>query len=392
MKILYITNKPIFPILDGGCKAMNQFLKCLLSNEFEIEHICFSTHKHPFELKNYPDTILKRVPTVSFPVETRIKLKEALKQLFKTESYVVSRFDSPNIHRQLELILKEGKFTHVILESLFTCPYINTIRENSNAKIVVRTHNVEHMIWEQYAADSKNPFKKWYLKKLSRELKSFELKTLNKADLIASISERDKEDFLKDKIESPICTIPVAIEQNKILKNYSIQKLFFLGSMNWKPNIEAVQWLTTEIFPAIRINFPKVELHLAGSFMNDIFRTDFEAGIINHGFVESSSDFMLNHGIMVLPIISGSGVRIKLLEALSLGIPVVSSPEGALGINDLNVVALANSKDEFVQKVGDLLGSAEQRSFFGQKGYHYVEENYSPDKISKLICEQLQKL
>ena len=392
MKVLYITNKPIFPVVDGGCKAMQQFLSCLLKAEIEVDHLCLATQKHPFKAENYPNSLKENVSISSRFVETKIRVLPALKNLIQGKSYNISRFDSPDFHADLSAKLSAENFTHVVLESLYLTPYISTIRKHSKAKIIVRTHNVEHQIWEQYAANTSNPIKKWYLKRLACAMKTAEISNLNTVDLLATISNKDAETFRNLGIKTPRITIPVAMKVHSKKTTFSSESIFFLGSMNWQPNSEAVDWLVSSIFPALKKVIPEVRLNLAGSFMNGKFPSDKNAGIINHGFVENSTDFMLTKGILVLPIQSGSGVRMKLLEALSLGIPVVTTAIGAQGINDLSTVYCAETEEEFVAKIAELLLSTEKQLLLGQKAFEYVAENYSISTISHLIRTQFEQL
>lgn len=392
MKVLYITNKPIFPVVDGGCKAMQQFLSCLLKAEIEVDHLCLATQKHPFKAENYPNSLKENVSISSRFVETKIRVLPALKNLIQGKSYNISRFDSPDFHLDLSAKLSAENFTHIVLESLYLTPYISTIRKHSKAKIIVRTHNVEHQIWEQYAANTSNPIKKWYLKRLASAMKTAEISNLNTVDLLATISNTDAETFRNLGIKTPRVTIPVAMEVHSKKTTFSSDSIFFLGSMNWQPNSEAVDWLVSSIFPALKKVIPEVRLNLAGSFMNGKFPSDKNAGIINHGFVENSTDFMLTKGILVLPIQSGSGVRMKLLEALSLGIPVVTTAIGAQGINDFSTVYCAETEEEFVAKIAELLLSTEKQLLLGQKAFEYVAENYSTSTISHLIRTQFEQL
>ena len=392
MNILYITNKPIFPVVDGGCKAMQQFLSCLLKAEIEVDHLCLATQKHPFKAENYPNSLKENVSISSRFVQTKIRVLPALKNLIQGKSYNISRFDSPDFHADLSAKLSAENFTHVVLESLYLTPYISTIRKHSKAKIILRTHNVEHQIWEQYAANTSNPIKKWYLKRLASAMKTAEISNLNTVDLLATISNTDAETFRNLGIKTPRVTIPVAMEVHSKKTTFSSDSIFFLGSMNWQPNSEAVDWLVSSIFPALKKVIPEVRLNLAGSFMNGKFPSDKNAGIINHGFVENSTDFMLTKGILVLPIQSGSGVRMKLLEALSLGIPVVTTAIGAQGINDFSTVYCAETEEQFVAKIAELLHSTEKQVLLGQKAFEYVGENYSTSTISHLIRTQFEQL
>ena len=392
MKVLYITNKPIYPVVDGGCKAMQQFLSCLLKAEIEFHHMCLATPKHPFKAENYPNWLTENFSISSRFIQTKIRVLPALRSLINRQSYNISRFNSPIFHADLVSKLNGENFSHVVLESLYLIPYISTIRKHSKVKIIVRTHNVEHQIWEQYAASTVNPIKKWYLKRLARDLKIAEISKLNKVDLIATISNTDAETYRYLGIKTPMVTIPVAMEVQSKKTTFSTDSIFFLGSMNWQPNSEAVDWLVNRIFPALKKVMPESQLNLAGSFMNGKLPSNKDKGIRNHGFVENSTDFMLTKGILVLPIKSGSGVRMKLLEALSLGIPVVTTPIGAQGINDFSAVCIAETEEDFVTKISELLLSTDKQLVLGQKAVEYVAENYSISTISHLIRTQFEQL
>jgi glycosyltransferase involved in cell wall biosynthesis len=392
MRILYLTNKPIFPIVDGGCKAMHQFLKCLIQCDYTVEHICLSTHKHAFDLENYPKSILDKISTSSFEVDTRIKLLPALKSFFNRKSFVVSRFDNSAFHSTLEVLFSKEEFTHVILESLFTTPYIDAIRKYTDAKIIVRTHNVEHKIWKQLALNTNNPFKKFYFNRLSADLKKYEIEILKKADFIAAITEEDLSAFEELGIKTAKTVIPIAIDLSENHVDYSVSNLFFIGSMNWKPNIEAVDWLVNEILPAVKIVYPKIELHLAGSYMEKQFPTSGIKGIINHGFVSDSHKFMQNNGLLISPIRSGSGVRVKLLEAMALGVPVVTTKIGAVGIQHNNCVYLAETTAEFVSQIIELIKFQEKRMALGGKARNFIEDNNSVNSISNYLNDRISEL
>ena len=392
MRILYLTNKPIFPIVDGGCKAMHQFLKCLIQCDYTIEHICFSTHKHTFDFENYPKSILDKIPTSNFDIDTKIKAIPALKSLITRKSYVVSRFNSGEFHVKLDTLLSIGDFTHIILESLFLAPYIETIRKSSKAKIILRTHNVEHKIWNQLARNSSNPFKRIYFKRLSEDLKKYEIDCLKKVNLIATITEDDLFTFEQLGITTPKSVIPIAIDLSENHVDYSVSNLFFIGSMNWKPNIEAVNWLVNDILPAVKIVYPKIELHLAGSYMEKQFPTDGLKGIVNHGFLSDSHKFMQNNGLLISPIRSGSGVRVKLLEAMALGVPIVTTKIGAVGIQHNNSVYLAETTAAFVNQIIELIKFQEKRMAIGGKARNFIEDNNSVKSISNYLNDRISEL
>lgn len=389
MKILHFSNKPVFPQVDGGCVAMAKVLRSIREIAEETHHICLSTPKHSFQQKAYPSDIIMPVSQTGIFVDTSIRISGAIIALLKGENYNLKRFQSINAEDVLKKLLSNTNYDAVVLESLFLCPYIPVIRKHSKATIVVRTHNVEHELWEQQA-DQTAGIKKRYLRSLARSLKREELRLLNQADQIWAITHEDADKFRELGVTVPVTTIPVAMDLPEETADYSINDFFHLGSLNWSPNQLAVKELITELWPA----FPHedgVKLHIAGSFDSGdaIFKSD-DPMIIRHGFVRDAAAFMRSHGILLTPVRTGSGVRIKLLEALSLGVPCITTPLGAVGIADTeNSLKIAETPEEWLAAMQVLHDSAAMRRELGERGRVYMQKYHSFATVNAQIIATL---
>jgi hypothetical protein len=269
MRVLQICHKPPLPTIDGGCIAINNISKGLISELGSIKVLTINTLKHPFDLKNFEKNYIKNSKIESTFVDTKLNIVDAFSNLVTYDSYNISRFFSPDFNALIIKTLKSESFDIVLLESLFTTPYIETVRNYSTSKIILRSHNLEYIIWQRLSRESVNPAKKIYLKLLSRQLKNYELNILKKIDGIATISNQDKNKYLELKCPVEIVTIPFGIETKNYNNNNKNRedgklKFFHLGAMDWKPNLEAVGWLLDEIWPKIQKKIPNAELHLAG--------------------------------------------------------------------------------------------------------------------------------
>ena len=167
MKVLQVCLKPPYPKVDGGCIAMAAMTESMLMAGHSVKVLCMSTHKHPFDASKVPSEILRNTEMEAVAMDTRLKPHKALANLFTSQSYNIERFFSKAFETRLISILKEGEFDVIHLESIFCTPYMETIRKYSKAKVVVRTHNVEHHIWEQLAENEAIAVKKWYLNLLA---------------------------------------------------------------------------------------------------------------------------------------------------------------------------------------------------------------------------------
>ena len=394
MKVVYISNKPIYPLVDGGCVAMNQFLKSLLNSGLDVKHFTVSTYKHLYKEENYPEKLNAIIRTESAFIDTRINPFSALSYLFKKGSYNIDRFKSQRFYSLLKNYLKEQKIDIVIFESIYLANYFSLVKKYSSAKIIVRSHNVEFLIWERLANNETSFFKKFYLKKLAKDLKKAELQILNKIDAIAFISNEDEKTLKKLGIKTNSTTIPISIQSAQQQSNYNTNSFFFIGSMNWLPNIETVKHLIQTIFPEIRKTIPDAKLYIAGSSMPEEFQTSIEAGIEIVGYVDSISDFMISKGIMLVPIQSGSGVKIKIIEGMNFGVPILTTPLGIEGIaleNGKDVLIASNDTD-FINAAIELNSLKELREYIGNNAKKTIQFNYSEEAISKKIVEFIKSI
>ena len=398
MKILQICHKPPYPPLDGGCIAINNISNGLLKECESLKILTIGTLKHPFELKKYPKEFVKKTKIESVFVDTKLNIVDAFSNLVTYDSYNISRFFSPDFNSLIIKTIKENNFDIILLESLFTTPYISTIRSHSKAKIVLRSHNLEHVIWKRLSKESNNPAKKIYLNLLSNQLKSYEINTLNQVDGIAAISNEDEAKYKTLNCNAPITTIPFGIN----IENYDSKKImvknkirfFHLGAMDWKPNLEGVGWLIKEIWPMIHEKIPNAELHLAGKNMPDWLVDEKTKNVYNHKDVKSATSFMNSYDVMIVPVLSAGGIRVKIIEGMALGKTIISTTIGAEGLSYLKNenILIADHPNEFVKIAMSLAADTALINRIGKNARKHVSEIYDQNKISKKLIEFCKSL
>ena len=393
MKVLYISNKPIYPKVDGGCVAMDNFLQCLLHRNIKVKHLLIHTNKHPYIPENYPSELSKKIQPQGVFIDTNVSPKSALKHLFKQGSYNVARFYSEEMEQLIAEQLQADDYSAVILESLFVAPYLEIIRKNFDGKVFIRTHNVESDIWEDLAKSTRNFARASYMRKLAKDLRKYELEILQKFDGILALSSDDVLRFSEMQIKTKCTVIPVTVEPEEESTNtYENANFFHLGVMNWRPNIEAVERLI-KLFPSIRKEIPVAELHIAGKYSQQEFQENKQDGVFVHGFVECSKSFSQGTGILVSPILSGSGIRIKILEAMALGIPCITTQRGAQGINhsQSKCIVVVESDAEIVQESIHLARDKKFREEIGKNARDYIRKNHNIESVSSEIVEFIER-
>ncbi len=146
--------------------------------------------------------------------------------------------------------------------------YIHAIRKYSDAKIILRAHNVEYRIWRQHSKKERSIFRRYIYRKLANDLKRFELTNINLVDGVFCISEQDREFFRRRSVNVPTIVIPVYMEVvNDFQVDYACNDFHFVGSMSWKPNVDAVRWIMYQIAPKLAKILPDAKIHIAGSAM-----------------------------------------------------------------------------------------------------------------------------
>lgn len=390
MKILQVSLKPPYPKADGGCVAIASMTESLLHAEHEVKLLTMSTHKHPFVPQKVPSEISAPTNMEAVEIDTRIKLIDAFLNLFSSRSYNVQRFYSSAFEQRLIELLTAEDFDIIHLESIFCTPYLDTIGKNSNAKVVIRTHNVEFRIWEQLAAQEKNPIKKWYLSLLALRLKRYEIEALSKADGIVAITNDDARFLQQLETGVPVEVIPIGMDVSQIAEKplpTDGLHLYHLGAMDWLPNQEAVQWFMDEVWPLIHQQLPQANCHLAGRNMPESFIAQATENLTISGEVNSMETFLSDKNIAVVPLISGSGLRVKIVEAMAYGKVVLTTTLGASGIpysNGQNIL-IADTPSEFLEQL-ELLKSDPNRIIeIGKAARKLAETEFDIKQLSSKL-------
>jgi glycosyltransferase involved in cell wall biosynthesis len=358
--------------------------------EHSVKVLCMSTHKHPFNTTKVPYEVLKKTCMEAIEVDTRIKPFNALINLFSSDSYHIERFHSKNFELRLIEILEENDFDIIHLESIFCTPYLNRIRLKSKAKVVLRAHNIEFEIWKQLANQEINPLKKWYLDLLAERLKTYEIKLLSQVDAIVPITNKDKAEMTKLGVSVPMEVVPLGVDVDKIeSKNLQPEplKLYHLGAMDWSPNVEGITWFLDDIWPLISSEFPSISCSLAGRKMSPSLLSRSNEKLMIRGEVSDISEFISDKNIAVIPLLSGSGMRVKIVEALAFGKVVITTTLGATGISfddGINIL-IANKPSEFVEKIGMLKANPSLITSIGLEARKLAKTEFNLKSLSSKL-------
>ena len=385
MKILLLCNKPPYPASEGGPMAMNSIITGLLEAGHQVKILAVNSEKYNVKESDIPEEYKKKTGIELIDVDLTVKPLNAFLNLFTRKSYHAERFISEDFKKRLAEVLEKEQFDVVQLEVLFMAPYVETIRAHSKAMIVLRAHNVEHKIWERIAKDTKSPLKRWYINHLAKTLKEFELNALETVDGVAAITRKDAALFRK-YCSKPVIDIPFGVYPEQFKPKYEIEgkpRFYHIGSMSWMPNEEGIRWFVDEVLPKTVEKVPDFVYHLAGRSMPEWLTTMKNPHVDVIGEVPDAKEFVTNHDVAIVPLLSGSGIRIKIIESMALGKTVITTRVGAEGIlydEEVNII-IAENKAKMVEAIRSLNENPETAVRIGQAARKLVEETYDNRKI-----------
>lgn len=394
MKILQICHKPPYPPSDGGTIAMNNITQGLLESGHKVKVLALETQKHSLKKENIPADYIENTKLETVYTDTSIRFPSAMKSFLMRQSYQVNRFYSKLFATKIAEVLKKENFDIVHLESLFTTPYIPVIRQFSKAKIVLRTHNIEHLVWQRMAKTEQNLAKRCAIKAFSNQLKKYENSIGSKIDAFAAISSPDFQYFEKQYKNIPGTVIPFGInvddyEPEEDYMPSDKPELFHIGSMDWLPNIEGVEWFLDEVWPSILQEFPEVTFTIAGRKIPAEIQNRDDRNLILAGEVPSANEFMLSKDIMVVPILAGSGIRVKIIEGMALGKVIITTSIGAEGLeveNGKNIL-IADTPEEFVAAVEKCVKTPDVCAILGENARNFVSLSHNNELIIKKLID-----
>lgn len=398
MKILQICKKFPYPLKDGESIAVNNLAKALTLQGGELTLLAMNTTKHFYSSKEMPDSLsyYKAIHTVR--VDNRIKAKEAFANLFRAESYHIARFVSPAFQRQLIELLRREAFDVVQLETLYLAPYIPVIRKYSKAVIAMRAHNVEHEIWQRITENTRNRPKRWYLTHLTKKLRRYEREQLNNYDLLLPITQKDLNAFRRMGYRKKAVVTPIGVnsaDYQPAFDSYGRDlSLSFIGSLDWMPNQEGLIWFLDTVWAPLSRKFPNLKLHVAGRNTPSWIMAKKVPNVVFHGEVASAADFINGHALMVVPLLSGSGMRAKILEGMALGKVIITTSLGLEGIDarDKEQVLIANDAAEFARAFEFCYQQNGQLEGMGRRARRFVERKYDYLEIARKLTETYASL
>ncbi|MCG8700480.1 MAG: glycosyltransferase family 4 protein [Bacteroidales bacterium] len=398
MNILVLSHKPPFPSVDGGTIATMQLINDLAEQGNSVTVLSMSTPKHPSDNSKIPPEIRQKIHFNFVNIDTTISIKGLIKNFLQSDlPYTAERFISKDFQIAIKNILHEFSFDVVQLEGLYLAPYIDLIKKESNVPISLRAHNIEYEIWKKLAKKEINPIKKYYLRNLSSRIEKFEHDVINKYDVLIPITIADKKAFNQMGNTKPSKVVPVGIHQvsNHDIPNVNQKpSLFYLGALDWRPNTEGLKWFVKKVWPSIRKEYPGIEFFIAGRNAPQSFANKMKhPGIKFLGEIEDAGAFIQQHAIMIVPLFSGSGMRVKIIEAMSYGKAIVTTRLGAEGIDCTHGenIMMADNVAGQITSIKNIIDNPDFYTKLCSNAHQLIQEKYVGCNLAKKLIDFYKK-
>lgn len=381
MKILQITPRLPYPLVDGGSIESYNTIKYLALRKHDITLISLVV-----ERKKVPE-LEKYCKLISIEKDTKNNFLGYIFNIFSNTPYTISKYLSNNIKKEIRELLKKDKYDIVVLNQLHTAYYGIFIKEEFNMPVVLREQNVETIIMRRFYKNNKNLFIKLYAYLQYKKLYKYESKICEIFDRCIMITKNDEKIIKEMNPNIKTNVIPAGVDTSyfsPIKVREEAFSIVSIASMDWLPNVEGIKWFCDKVYPLIRKIIPKIRLYIVGKNPPKIIKKlNNRNNIIVTGYVKDVKKYFTKGQIFIVPLKTGGGMRIKILQALAMGKAIVSTSIGCEGIDviDGKNIYIADKPEDFAQKVIFLLNNEKERKRLGDEGIKLVNEKYSWDKI-----------
>jgi glycosyltransferase involved in cell wall biosynthesis len=394
-RVLQLTYRVPFPPTDGGAIGIFNITKGLKENGCDIDLVAINTPKH----SQPPGAMSNLAQQHDVFVDTRIRpLYMLLNLLFSKEPYNTQRFYSQEVVLKLKELLTQNHYHYIHVDGAFVARYITDIRNLSSTPLLVRPHNIEYIIWERLSKSTRNPFKKWYFRSLGIRLMAFEKRWYALADALAPITENDKQRLNELGINKPMKVIPAGVVLDKYNGTTNelkiLNTLFSLSALDWLPNLEGLDWFIQQIWPSVVMNNPSVGLHIAGKSTPSWMYDKKWKNTTIHGFVDDPVTFQQRYQLMLVPLLSGGGMRVKIVEGMAAGCCILSTSIGAEGIaceHGKNIL-IANSPEEWIEQINWALSNPEACLQIGNNARLMAQTYYENKSVTSSYLQLISHI
>lgn len=386
MKILWVKSDFLHPTTKGGQIRTLEILK-RLHTRHEIHYVALDLADQPGGVERSSEYSTHAYPIRhSAPPHGSPRFwMQAAANLVSDLPLAVSRYASGAMKRRISGLVERENFDAIVCDFLFAAPTIADL-----APATLFQHNVEAEIWRRRLEHASGAIEHRFIENQYRKMRRYESEVCRAVRSVIAVSEQDAETMRCDYGAVDVRVIPTGVDIDYFRPPEEVQRaesLVFVGSMDWDPNIDGMQWFVGEVLPRIRQWRPRCGLTIAGRRPDASIRKLSEEypHIRVTGTVDDVRPYLWEAAVSIVPLRIGGGTRLKIFESMAARIPVVSTTIGAEGLNVSNGdnIRIADTPEDFADRCLELLADPTARCRQAASAWEMVANCYSWEVVSQ---------
>lgn len=376
---LFLAAEAPYPTIGGGPIRAASVLE-YLAGRFSVHGIFFREPGAPHPAEAIPPGKVDRIDVIDLPFHSKGPLARVPRnaaRLLRNCPPLMDRFSG--FEAQIERCLSGQKYQAAFIEQFWCAPYIQQVRPRAR-RVFVDLYNIES-VWHRSMASSESGLLRWSHGRFARAALELERYWLPRFDGILATSCNDAKLIQAISAGARVAVYPNALPLMVPPPRSDRQEIVFSGNLEYAPNISAVHFFHRKVWPALQSRWPRLRWKILGKNPVRSIRdlADADPSIEITGFVKDAVAVIAQAQVAVVPLLAGSGTRVKILEAWAAGTPVVSTTLGAEGLefHDREHLVLADDADSFTAAVSELLALPVNRERIGAAGRRLYEERYT---------------
>jgi glycosyltransferase involved in cell wall biosynthesis len=400
MNLLWVKSGVLFPPDTGGRKrtlGMLREIQCAghcihyLGLQPRSKLVCQAELADGYAKRK--DWVPSREPQRGSP---RFFVDLACNLLFSRQPYVLDRYRSGAWRERISAAAQQADL--IVCDFLTPAPQFVGLRLGK--PIVLFQHNIESQIWKRLADSAHHPLKRAYLRSQQRRMWQAEKSLSARFDGVITVSPEDSA-FCREQygLRNVLGEVPTGVDVSAFQvpsQPPHEPTVGFLGSMDWMPNIEGVQWMVREVLPLLRQQLPGVRLKIIGRHPPAVIQALDQAdpAIEVTGTVPDVQPHVHQCSVIAVPLLAGGGTRIKIYEAMAMGVPVVSTTIGAEGLplKSGQDLLIADTASDFATALQRLLSAPAQATALARQARQRVEDEFSWAAAATRFMDFCQRL
>lgn len=390
--------------MNSGPKVRAYHVLRYLAQRADVDLVSYTRSDDSPEALAHLSTFCRKVLAVPVERSPWRNARDLLLAIFRGRTFIIERDDQPAMRAAVASLAHDGDYVIVHADQLWMARQAHRVRAPMR---VLDLHNAVYRVFERLAEGERFLPKRWLWKREARLIADHEAEQIQHFDRMLFVTQEDLDAVKaaasrsttdlqpcdawdEAALVAPICVDTSAIERVSVRPDAN--RVTMLGTMYWPPNAEGASWFAEHVLPRLVEQVPGATFTVAGKRppqdlqrLADCFGSAMEVV----GYIEDLRALLEETAVFVVPLLSGGGMRVKILDAWAWGLPVVSTTIGAEGIETVPGVdvILADEPDNFADAVADLLKDGELRQALGSAGHRAVEERYDVRRMHAALDE-----